>query len=67
MFGSLPNDIILDWSKLKALQTTKHILLKKLKFVLGREENLVEKGQNVVYPHFHPLPKCFHKISTLRS
>ena len=39
----LPDDKIVDWSKLKALEDDKIKVTKKLKFVLGREENIVGK------------------------
>ena len=41
-FKSLPNDEILDSSKFKAF-ADKKILTKKLKFMLGREKNIVGK------------------------
>ena len=45
-FNSLPNDKVLDWSKLKAFADDKLNVTKELKFVLGREENIVGKGEN---------------------
>ena len=39
----LPNDKILDWSKLKALQTTKIKVLKMMTFVFDRVENTVTR------------------------
>ena len=44
--NSLPNDKILDWSKLKAFADDKINVTEKLKFVLGRVENIVGKGEN---------------------
>ena len=38
--NSLPDDKILDWSKLKAIADDKINVTQKLKFVLRREENL---------------------------
>ena len=38
---SLPNDKILDLSKLKEFADDKTNVTKELKFVLGREENIV--------------------------
>ena len=32
-----------------------------MKFVLGRVENIVEKGENAGYQHFFLFPKCFQK------
>ena len=40
-FNSVPNDKFLDWSKLKAVADDKSNVAKKLKFVFGREENIV--------------------------
>ena len=52
------NDKLLDWSKLKAFADDKLNLAKKWKFVLGRVENMVGKGENagshnVFYPIWH--------------
>ena len=46
LFKSLPNDNILDWSKLKAFADDKIILNEKLEFVLEIIENIVGKGEN---------------------
>ena len=50
--NSLPNDEILDWSKLKAIGF-------KNWNVLGRVENIVGQGENAGYHHFLLLPQCF--------
>ena len=42
-FNSLPNDKILDLSKLKAFADDKIILTQKLKFGLRRVENIVKQ------------------------
>ena len=42
-------------------------LAKKLKFVLGRVENIVGKGENAAYQHFLLFPQCFQKASVLGS
>ena len=42
--NSLPNDKILDWSKLKAFADDKINVKEKFKFGLGRVENIVGKG-----------------------
>ena len=39
----------------------------KLKFVLGRLENIVGKEENAGYQHFLLFPKCFQKTSILGS
>ena len=38
----------------------------KLKFVLGREENILEIGENAIYRHFLLFPQGFQKISSSR-
>ena len=65
--NSLPNDKLLDWSKLKVFADDKSNLVEKLKFVLGTEENIVGKGENAVYQRFLLIPQCFHKASILGS
>ena len=59
----LPEDIILDWSKLKAFADDKIIVTEKMKFVLERVEKIVGEGENVGYKHFLLFPKCFKKAS----
>ena len=49
---SLPNNKILDWSKLKASADNKMNVTENLKFVLGRVENIVGKGENAGYHSF---------------
>ena len=56
MHNSLPNDKFLDWSKLKALADDKINVTEKLKFVLGRVENILGKGENAGYQHFLFFP-----------
>ena len=62
-FNSLPNDKFLDWSKLKAFADDKIYMTQKLKFDLGRVENLVGKGENAGNQHFLLFPQCFQKVS----
>ena len=38
-------------------------MTQKLKFVLGRIENIVGKGENAGYQHFLLFPQCFQKLS----
>ena len=52
VFNSLPNEKILDWSKLKAFADDKINVTEKWKFVLGRVENIVEKGENAGCQHY---------------
>ena len=46
VFNSSPNKKIYDKSKLKAFADDKINVTEKLKFVLGRLENIVPKGEN---------------------
>ena len=56
-----------DQSKLKALADDKINVTQKLKFVSGRVENILGKGENAGYQHFLLLPKCFQKSSSSGS
>ena len=60
---SLPNNKLGDWSKLKAFADDKKNVTEKLKFVLERVKDIVEKGENAGYQHFLLFPtmvlKCF--------
>ena len=56
--NSLPNDKILDWSNLKAFADDQINVTQELKFVLGREENIIGKGENAGYQHFLFFPQC---------
>ena len=47
--NSLPNDKILDWSKLKAFADDIIKVIEKFKFGLGMVENIVGKGENAVF------------------
>ena len=58
-FNSLPNDKILDLSKLKAFSDDNLNVYQKLKFALGRVEDIVGKGENAGYQHFLLFPQCF--------
>ena len=49
---SLPNNKILALNIFKAFADDKIIVTQKLKFVLGRVENIVGKGENAGYQHF---------------
>ena len=55
-FNSLPNDKILDWSNLKAFAGDKINVTENLKFVLGRTENIMGKGENAGNQHFLLFP-----------
>ena len=60
LINSLPNDKILDWSKLKAFADDNLNAIKKLKYVLGWVENMVGKGKNAGFQHFL-FPTMFSK------
>ena len=60
---TLPNDKVLDWSKLKALAYNKISVTQKLKIVFGRVESIAGKGESAGYQHFLPFPQCFLKTS----
>ena len=63
MVSPLPNNIFFYWSKLKELADDKINVTEKLKFVLGRAENIVRKGENAGFQHFVLFPQCFQKAS----
>ena len=58
---SLPNDKILDWSRLAAFVDDN--LNQILKFAMGMVENIVGKGENAGYQHFLLFPPCFQKAT----
>ena len=59
---TLPNDKILDWSKLKAFADNKINVNAKMKFGMEKVENIVGKGENAVYQHFLLFfPQMFSK------
>ena len=66
VFNSLPNNKILDWSKLKTFADKKINVTEKLKFVLDRVKNIVGKGENVGYQHFLLFLQCFQKAILYR-
>ena len=53
--------LVLDWSKLKEFVDNKINLTEKFKFVLGRVENIVRKGENGGYQRFLLFRQCFQK------
>ena len=59
--NSLPNDKILDWSKLKAFTDHKIYVTYKQKFFLGWVENIVGKRRKCWLPAFSPFPIMFSK------
>ena len=65
--NSLPNDTIVDWSKLKAFADDKISVTEKLNFVSGRVENIMGKGENAGYQHFLLFPQCFPMACHMES
>ena len=66
MVNSLPNDKILDLSKLKAFAVDKKIVTQNSEVVLEILENIVGKGENAGYQNFLPIPRGFQKFFFLR-
>ena len=56
-----PNDKILDQSKLKEFADDKVNVTLKIKFVLGRVENIVGKRRKCWLPAFSPFATMFSK------
>ena len=66
--NSLPNNKILDLTKLKAYADDKINLAQMMISVFDdRVENIVGKGENAGYQHFHLFSQCFQKASFLGS
>ena len=61
--NAFQNNKFLGLSNLKAFADDKVSVTKKLRTVLGRLENIVEKGENAGYQHFLLFPLCFKKGS----
>ena len=49
LFNPLPNDKMLDWSRLKAFADDKINVTQILKFVFERTKNILGKGENTCY------------------
>ena len=62
-FNSLPNDKIVDWSKLKVFADDKLKVAKIMISVLDSVENIVGNGENTGNQHFLLFPQCFQKAS----
>ena len=60
LFNSLPNDKILDVTKLKAFADGKKNIAQMMISVSDSVEN-VGKGENAGYQHFLLFPQCFLK------
>ena len=62
--NSLPNEEILDLTKLKAFPDFKINATEMFLFVFDRVENIVRKGGNVGQQHFLLFPRYFQKASS---
>ena len=59
IFNPLPNNKILDQSKLKAFAYDKMNVAKIMFYVFDRAENIVGKGENAGYQPFFHFPQYF--------
>ena len=66
-FIPLPNDKILDVTKLKAFADNQLNIVKMTISRYDRVENIVGKGENAGYQHFLLFPPCFTKPSSSGS
>ena len=64
LINSLPNDNILDLSRLITLADNQTNKNQMIKFVCDKDENLVGKGENASYQQFLPFLQCFQKPSS---
>ena len=62
-FNSGPKDKISGLSQFKVFADDKIRVTRKLKFVVGRLENIVGKRENAERQHFFPFPAMFPKGS----
>ena len=60
--NSLPNNKILDWSKLEAFADTDLLVAQMMIYVFDRVENIVGKGENAGYQHFLLFLQCSLKL-----
>ena len=60
--NSLLNNTFLHLSKMKAFAEDKINMTQKLKFFLGKIENIVGNGENAGYQHFLLFPQCFQRL-----
>ena len=56
---SIPNNKILEWSKLKAFADDKIKRIERSKLVFWKSENIVGKGENADYQHFRLFTQFF--------
>ena len=62
---SLPNNTILDTTRLKAFANDKLNVAEMKISLYERVENTMGKGENASYQHFLLFPQCFPKHSSL--
>ena len=62
-FNPLPNEKVLDVSKLKAFADDKLFVAKMIVFLFDTVENSAGKAENVDYHHFLHFPHYFPKPS----
>ena len=65
LLNSLPNNKILDETKLSAHADDKLNVAKMMISLFDGVENTVGKGENAGYQHFLLFPQCFPKPSSL--
>ena len=63
LFNLLPDDKILDWSKLKQFADNNFKFDENSKKFSKRVENTVGKGEIACYEQFLLFPQCFQKAS----
>ena len=63
--NSLPNDKILNWSKMNAFADNKIKLAKMMIFVFDWIENIIGKVENAGYQNFLLFPQCFKRLITM--
>ena len=59
LFNPIPNDKILDWSKLRAFADHKIFVAEMMISHSDRVENIVGIGENAGYQHFLLFPHYF--------
>ena len=67
LVNSLPNNEMLDKTKLKTHADDKLNSVKMMISLFDGKENTVEKGENAGYQHFLLFPQCFTKPSSSGS
>ena len=65
LFNPLPNDVILDYTKLKAFEDDKINAAQKIISVFGQLENIEEKKRKCWFQAFSPFPRMFLKAFSL--